>query len=130
MPPTPTSGTDSGRRARRRRSTSVDCSSTGAPDRPPASLANGSPATLLWSTVVLVAITPSTFSSPSTRAAASMSRSLRSGATFTSIGTRRPCRAASASWRSRSWLTSWRSAVASCSSRRPAVVGEEMLTVM
>ncbi|WP_237474809.1 molybdate ABC transporter substrate-binding protein, partial [Xanthomonas sp. LMG 8992] len=52
---------------------------------------------LLGTTVVLVALTPSTCRSDSTRAAASMSLSLRSGAPLTSLGPRLPWRAASAS---------------------------------
>ena len=61
--------------------------------------------------------------------AASTSSSVRSGETLTSSGTRRPCCAASFSCASRRVPTSARSCCSSCSSRRPAVLGEEMLTV-
>ena len=76
MPPTPMSGIAPGRRVRSMRSTAVDLPISGAPDRPPASLARRMRLRpRCATTVVLVAITPSTPRSPSTRAAASMSSS-------------------------------------------------------
>jgi hypothetical protein len=59
-----------------------------------------------------------------------MSLSDRSGAIFTSIGTRLPCLAGEFLLRvAQRTLTRRRSACSSCSSRSPAVFGEEMLTV-
>lgn len=83
------------------------------------------PTRLRAASVVLVAITPSTCKSPSTRVHGCIDVAFgRSGAIFTNSGTRLPCLAAS-SCSSRNTLTSLRRVCSSCSSRRPAVLGGE-----
>ena len=75
-------------------------SSTGAPDRPPASSACFRPLTASREMVVLVAMTPSMPWRPSVAAITCDLASSRSGAIFRNIGTLRPCSRASAARRS------------------------------
>ncbi len=120
------------------RITRLLASSTGAPDRPPASSAWRRPFTASRESVVLVAITPSSpLARPSVRqpwrrkvsAITPICDSSRSGAIFTNTGMRRWWRWASCSRRSITAPSSASSAASLCRLRRFCVLGLEMLTV-
>src|SRR4030081_3904709 len=106
-----------------------DLEKRGRPLRPPVSPASGWPGILSRDTVVLVAMIPATGTEAAAVALLRSSASLKSGDSFTSRVTRRECRLSNTRDSSRipdrrgtRWSTSW-------SDRRPAVLGDDTLTV-
>src|ERR1700716_3548999 len=95
---------------------------------PPFPPASGWPGTLSRDTVVLVAMIPATGTEAAAVALLRSSASVKSADSFTSRGTRRECRLSNRRDSSRILDRRGTRWSASCSDRRPAVLGDDTLT--